>query len=188
MSSSKVHDSPTYKIHRWDAVQFSTIKKFPMIYITPDLAFLEFAHNNNYQVIAQISGTQKIYDHQKMQGTVDKSGSIPNCRANYFEKTGYYVIILDATWEGYPTLEHLGEVSFVGLTLDKYNKQDLIPTHTPAHTPNQNDLPQLPPKHTPKQSINNSNKGMGGYEIAVVSSILVAAFLILIGIYFIRKK
>jgi hypothetical protein len=183
MSSPKVDVSPTYKIHRWDAVQFSTIKKFAMIYITPDLAFLEFAHNNNYQVIAQISGTQKIYDHRKMQGTVDKSGSVPNCRANYFEKTGYYVIILDAPWEGYPTLEHLGEVSFVGLSVDKYNEKNIIPT--PAPTPNQNEIPQKPSKHTPK---NHTDKGMGGYEIAVVSSILVAALLTLIGIYFIRKK
>jgi hypothetical protein len=182
MSSPKVQVSPTYKIHRWDAVQFSTIKKFPMIYITPDLAFLDFVRNNNYQVVAQISGTDKIYDHIKMQGTVDKSGSTPNCRPNYFEKNGFYIITLDAIWDGYPTLEHLGEVSFVGLSLNKYDEKYL--------TPNEHDIPQLPPKRTPSpdQLNDTNNKGMSAPQIAAVSSILVAVLVALVVIYFIRKK
>jgi hypothetical protein len=184
MSSPKVLVSPTYKIHRWDAVQFSTIKKFPIIYITPDLAFLDFVRNNNYQVVAHISGTHKIYDHMKMQGTVDKSGSVPNCRPNYFEQNGYYVITLDALWDGYPALEHLGEVSFLGLSVNKYDEKYLAPT------PNEHDIPQIPPKRPiqPDLSTNTTKKGLSGTQIAIVSSILVAALVALFAIYFVRKK
>jgi hypothetical protein len=117
-----------YAIKRWDAVMVGkSITKFPVIYVEPDTEFIEFIRSNNYAVICEINGTDTIYDGKKIPGVVDKSSNIPNCRPNYFEKTGYYVITLYGTWNGYPTPDKLGTVVFKGLigkvTEVEYNEQ-----------------------------------------------------------------
>ena len=92
-----------YKIERWDVVMFNnSLTKVPMIYIKPDLTFLEFARNNNFAVACEISGTETVYDGKIIPGVVDKSYNVPNCRPNFYEKTGFYVITLWANWYGYP--------------------------------------------------------------------------------------
>lgn len=111
-----------YDIKRWDVVMFSnSITMVPMIYIKPDKAFIEFAHNNKFAVMVTINSTNTIYDGKKIPGVVDTSGRIPNNRPNYFNKTGYYVITLDANWYGYPSPRSLGTASFFGLYQDSPN-------------------------------------------------------------------
>ena len=105
-----------YKIMRWDGVMFgNSITKMPMIYIKPDIDFLEFARANHFAVICEINGTGTIYDGKQIPGVVDKSCNVPNSRPNFFEETGYYVITLRATWNGYPDTNKLGTVVFKGL-------------------------------------------------------------------------
>jgi hypothetical protein len=105
-----------YKIERWDGVMFSnSITKYPMIYIKPDITFLEFIKENNYTVLCEIKGTNKNYDNRVIPGIVDKSSNTPNCRPNFYEKTGLYVITLQTQWDGYPYINSLGTVIFKGL-------------------------------------------------------------------------
>lgn len=102
----------TYEIKRWDVVLGDNIRKRPMIYIVPDLYFLEFIKLNEYSIFCEISQTKSHYDKVIVPAVVNKSSNIPNCRPNFFAETGTYVITLNMDWNGYPT--KLGKVKFFG--------------------------------------------------------------------------
>lgn len=105
-----------YEIYRWDLIMTgnSTFKS-PIVYIKPDLDFLEFARANNFAVMAIIEGTGLQYDGKKIPAIVNKGCSSPNCRPNLSDETGYYVVALDSNSYGYPKEGKLGTVSFLGL-------------------------------------------------------------------------
>lgn len=105
-----------YEIYRWDLIMTgnSTFKS-PIIYIKPDLDFLEFARANNFAVMAVIEGTGLQYDGKQIPAIVNKGCSFPNCRPNLSDATGYYVVALDSNSYGYPKEGKLGKVSFLGL-------------------------------------------------------------------------
>ena len=103
-----------YKILRWDAILTgSSITKVPIIYIKPDIAFLEYVTRNNFMIMCKIQGTSTIYDNKFIGGIVYKSSAVPNCRPNFFEESGSYIIELLCTWNGYPNCNNLGYVSLV---------------------------------------------------------------------------
>jgi hypothetical protein len=103
-----------YKILRWDVILKGNIK-IPIIYVAPDLAFLEFVRRNDYNIICSIKGTNMIYDCYLTSGIVDKS-CCNNCLPDYCSNLGSYIITLTgATWNGYPNCNSLGYVSFIGL-------------------------------------------------------------------------
>ena len=102
-----------YLIHRWDVV-FMNGRRVPMIYVKPDLAFLEFLKANNNQVMCTVAGTGTIYDGKTMSGIANKSCTVPNCRPNYYAKTGYYVITLWAK------LVRVSKSWFSGICTDFY--------------------------------------------------------------------
>jgi hypothetical protein len=104
-----------YNIKRWDPVTSDGDDIKPMIYIEPDITFLEFVKANNFNVLCEISGTDTCYDKNMIVGIVNKSSNVPNCRPNFYNKTGLYVITLDTTWVDYPKFEKLGTVKFYGL-------------------------------------------------------------------------
>jgi hypothetical protein len=115
-----------YPILRWDAIITGDVnQKAPMIYISPDLDFLEFAEANSNQVYVEISGTGLSSDGILIPGTVNKSCNVPNPRPNYFAQTGQYVIILHTHWAGYPRPSSLGHATFKGLrTVDVADVMD----------------------------------------------------------------
>ena len=92
------------------------IIKTPMIYINPDPAFMTFVRANNFKVYVNIKGTGMKYDTSIIPGVVNQSSIIPNCRPNFFNKNGYYIITLDCGWYGYPDPDRLGYVSIQGFT------------------------------------------------------------------------
>jgi len=98
-----------YEIHRWDLIMTgnSTFKR-PVIYIKPDIDFLEFARLNNFSIVAVVEGTGLQYDGNQVPATVNKG-------ANFSDTNGYYVISLDSNSYGYPKDGMLGTVSFLGL-------------------------------------------------------------------------
>lgn len=101
-----------YKIYRWDVILAPNgLNKMPIIYVMPDLEFLEFIKNNSYQVMVIINGTNTIYDGKQITGTVNTSSFMPN----FSEQTNLYVVMLDCVWYGYPEPQSLGEVKFFGL-------------------------------------------------------------------------
>ena len=104
-----------YKIERFDVVMFgNSITKVPLIYIKPDLEFLEFAKKNHNVIECEINNTGTIYDGKKIPGMVYKSSNIPSRRDNFFNDTGLYVISLWANWYGYPEHSSNGKVKFAG--------------------------------------------------------------------------
>lgn len=105
----------SYPILRWDVISRDNVTMRPIIYIKPDLSFLEFVKANNNVIACEIQGTDTVYDSRKIIGIVDKSCNVPNCRPNFFNKTGLYVIILDIDWFSYPLYNKQGSVRIYGL-------------------------------------------------------------------------
>jgi len=116
----------SYNIERWDAVIKGTesTKKSPMIYIKPDITFLDFSGRNNFVVHCVINGTGTIYDGKLIEGLVDKSSNSHNKRHNFYKKTGLYVITLLSNWHGYPDPDKLGTVKFYGLKASSDDNHD----------------------------------------------------------------
>ena len=104
-----------YDIEKWGVVTNDNVRKTPIIYVKPDKTFLEFARANEFSVMCEISGTGMGYDTTvKIPGVVNRSSDVPNCRPNYYKKTGQYVVTLDCPWVGYPPKNN-GIVKFFGL-------------------------------------------------------------------------
>ena len=103
-----------YQILMWDVILVNN-HRTPIIYIKPDLAFIEFIRKNDYRVVVVINGTGMVYDGQKIVGDVNLSSMVPNCRPNFFAETGLYVITLHSSWNGYPTETNLGNAKFFSL-------------------------------------------------------------------------
>ena len=109
-----------YEITRWDPVipKGNTLP-YPMVYIKPsrDSAdFLDFSKANNHMFSISISGTGMDYDKMSVVGTTDVSGYFPNYRPNFFNSTGYYVVVLLTNWIGYPSNGKLGKIILRGIT------------------------------------------------------------------------
>jgi len=104
-----------YPIQRWDAViSGNNLTQVPMIYIEPDTTFLEFVKRNEYSVICKITGSgNTIYDGRLIQGFVNKSAEVPNCRPNFYAATGLYTITLVTGFQEYPPAS--GMVQFFGI-------------------------------------------------------------------------
>ena len=86
------------------------------VFIKPTLELLEFANRNvsngNRTMMVRISGSgNPIYDGAPFLAILDKTSDAPNCRQNFFNTTGLYLLTLSVRWFGYP--ENLGEVTFL---------------------------------------------------------------------------
>jgi hypothetical protein len=165
-----------YSIKRWDVVMFNnSITKVPMIYIKPDIAFLKFVRENSFAVMVTVNGTGTIYDGKQIPGVVDKSCYVPNCRPNYFEKTGYYIVTLYADWYGYPHPEQLGTATFNGLKQDTSDEDILIKS-------NKNILKSTPStsSSTSSSTPSSTKKGMNTLEILAVLALLSLLIVIII--------
>jgi hypothetical protein len=99
-----------YKIQRWDVLLIDN-KRVPAVYIIPDVDFINFIKENN-NIIALINNTKMAYDNNKMQAVVNQSSYYPNCRPNFYDKNGYYIITLGSCWLGYPDKNNLGTIKF----------------------------------------------------------------------------
>ena len=121
-----------YEIYRWDPIVYgNNVHPFPTIYIKPDKTFLDFAHENKNSVIVKIEGTNTIYDGKAMVGIVSSTAEKPNCRPNFFNKTGLYTISLYANWYKYPDYKSLGTAVITGLK----GKYAAPPVHIPPFKP-----------------------------------------------------
>lgn len=171
-----------YKIERWDVVMFNnSLNKVPMIYIKPDMTFLEFARNNNFVIACEISGTGTVYDGKIIPGVVDKSCYVPNCRPNFCENTGFYVITLWANWYGYPEPGKLGMVKFSGMKAvpdDSYKHSESVsvPSKAPYKVRNS------------KNSDLSGNKGMNTTKILIVLGVIIGLLAIFMIVDNLKKK
>ena len=108
-----------YQIERWGVITGNNVMKYPLIYVKPDTAFLEFIKANDFAVLCEIEGTGMHYDCdpnslQKIAGLVNRSSAVPNCRPNYFADTELYTVTLLAPWIGYPSMSN-GRIRFFGM-------------------------------------------------------------------------
>lgn len=166
-----------YKIERFDVVMFgNSTTKVPMLYIKPDLTFLEFARSNNYAVSVEINGTGTIYDGKIIPGVVDKSCYVPNCRPNFYEKTGYYVITLWSNWYGYLEPDKLGTVKFFGM------KAPISDSYTHYGPPQKTEAYKV------KNAIKQKTTGMDSKELLLISGLVVVIVLVMIQIVKVVKK
>ena len=101
-----------YDIDRWDVILGTSQQRVPIIYIKPDLEFLSFVQHNDYTVKVLITNTGTIYDNKVVLGSVNKSSAVPNCRPNFYNDTGYYIVTLYTDWYGYPDDSSLGTATF----------------------------------------------------------------------------
>ena len=104
-----------YQIFQWVAVMGPNNRIQPAVYIKPDNEFLRFAMANQYELFCNISGTNTRYDGMGVNGYVNSSSKMPNCRPNFAEVTGFYIITLDANWVEYPMADTLGFIEFHGM-------------------------------------------------------------------------
>lgn len=94
-------------ILQWNPIndEYGQIKA--SIYIKPTLSLLEFANRNvsngNRTLMVQINGTEhSVYDGSTVFAILDKTSDVPECRQNFFNATGLYVMTLKLNWNGYP--------------------------------------------------------------------------------------
>lgn len=103
-----------YDIKEWNSVlpgenTFSN----PMIYIKPDKDFEKYANENNNLVLVSISGSESEYDNKETVASVSSSGLFPDYRPNFYNKHGYFNLVLFCGWLGYPPKK--GTVEIRGL-------------------------------------------------------------------------
>jgi len=109
-----------YQIFQWVAVMGPNNRVQPACYIKPNNDFLQFSTANQYELGCIISGTNTNYDNNMIiRGYVNNSSKMPNCRPNFAEVTGYYIITLDIDWLEYPMYNNLGFIEFYGINSHK---------------------------------------------------------------------
>ena len=91
-------------IESWNAIILdNTSNRYPSVYVKPTEEFKNFISNlksNSFSV--KISGTDTIYDNVEMDAHVYNSINTPNYRPNFYMKNGYFTLLLNHTWLGYP--------------------------------------------------------------------------------------
>ena len=174
--------SQTYKIHRWDAVLFgNSTDPTPIIYIEPNDTLLEFAKKNKNTLLVELQTHGSIYDKKLVRGVWAKSSEIPNCRENFFEKTGLYVIVLQTPWHGYP--DFLGDVAIYGLTGE-------VPVSSENQTP---DVPPEAPVQRrselrePTENI-EQYRSKGGLPVSGIVGMFAGFFVLLFIVLFVQKS
>lgn len=171
-----------YQIKRWDAIIIgNSITKVPIIYIEPDIDFLNFVESSNYAVMCNITDTNTVYDNRPIPATVDKGAFIPDCRPNFYEKNGYYVITLaGATWNGYPKSDSLGYVSF----LNSSEVKNKIASENTITEPTE--ITQVESFTLPKETLSDEPSGSKSiFDLKFILLVIGAIFLTILLVYLI---
>lgn len=91
------------EIVSWNPINNECGRLKASVYIKPTLDILKFFQKSPmYRAVVKISETNSCYDDHNVFAIINKSSDVPNCRQNFFNSTGLYVITLDADWYGYP--------------------------------------------------------------------------------------
>lgn len=73
------------------------------VFIKPTLEMLRFFNRSVFhRGVVRVVDSNSCYDGPNRFATIDKSSDVPNCRQNFYNATGLYVITLDTQWQGYP--------------------------------------------------------------------------------------
>lgn len=116
-------------IVQWNPINDEYGRVCASVYIKPTLELLSFLNRNsgngNRTVMVRIAGTNHpIYDGAPFLAIVDKSSDAPNCRQNFFNSTGLYIVTLSIGWFGFP--DQLGNITFLeGILTENQNVQNV---------------------------------------------------------------
>ena len=182
------NESSEYKIERWDVVYDEKLNiKRPLIYIVPDKPLIEFAKINIDNLYVTMNGTGiECYDGIKLKASLISSANYPNRRPNFFDVTGYYVVVLkDAIWLGYP--KKLGTVNFQGKVNLIRSFEEVKPTSVPSEI-----VSPVVPSLTPVPTSMVEGFAGGSIELGSKSNwfiiILILLFIILFIVRFIINR
>jgi len=193
-------------ILQWNPIntEYGEIKS--SIYIKPTLSLLEFANRNvsngNRTLMVQISGTgHPVYDGTSTLATLDKTSDVPECRQNFYNATGMYLMTLNLPWFGYPNKN--GSVTvYEGVLSDKGNVSGETPPPSPPSPPS----PRSPSPAPAEKSVvenyetRNDNTGyddeevsskrcaQGGMSVKDLSVIGLVVFTLVVIIFFLSEK
>lgn len=121
-------------ILQWNPINTEHGEIKTSIYIKPTLSLLEFANRNasngNRTFMIQIEGTgHPVYDGVSTLAILDKTSDVPECRQNFYNATGMYLMTLNLAWFGYPNKN--GSVTFYeGILSGKESAPSLPPQPT----------------------------------------------------------
>jgi len=170
---------PEYEIMRWDAViPKNNTLPYPMVYIKPDKNFLNYITENKYMFLLNITGTGMDYDKTPVIGMADMSAYFPNYRPNFFNETGYFIIVLFTNWIGYP--QNNGKIKIQGMK----GPDSIIPVKVVIPKPL---FPENYTSPDPEQSNDNKCGKMSSSQIGWMLTALIIVFVVLLSISF-RKK
>jgi hypothetical protein len=134
------------------------------VYVKPSLDMLRFFNRSVlHRGVVRVTGTGSCYDGPDRFATIDKSADVPNCRQNFFNGTGLYVITLDTKWQGYPMKN--GTIEFVEGLVNQIiqHVNPYVPTSEPTSAPTS--APTLAPTSAPPTSGPTSAPTSSGGEI-----------------------
>lgn len=182
-----------FKIQRVDVVQNPSNQQLePMIYFVPDQEFINLSERNNNILSLDISGTD-YYSGKGIFAIIDKSSVVPNCRANFYEVTDYYVAILRNTpWKNHPNKLGSFTVSKAPIVAKGVNIGNTIGNKIAESVENvENNQPR--PKYSLDDLLNTldsetSNKSLSKLDMSLIIIIIVLIIVIVFGAFLIVRN
>jgi len=190
-------------ILQWNPIntEYGEIKS--SIYIKPTLSLLEFANRNvsngNRTLMVQISGTgHPVYDGTSTLATLDKTSDVPECRQNFYNATGMYLMTLNLPWFGYPNKN--GSVTvYEGVLTDKGNvsKESSPPSspRSPSPAPAEKSVVENyetrndnPAYDDDNEEVSSKPCAQGGMSVKDLSVIGLVVFTLVVIIFFLGEK
>lgn len=126
------------EIVSWNPINTECSRLKASVYIKPTLDILKFFQRSPmYRAVVKIGGTDSCYDDHNTFAIINKSSDAPNCRQNFFNSTGLYVITLEAEWVGYPLKNGYVEYmeGIVDDIIDYINPCKNVPSSPPPPPP-----------------------------------------------------
>lgn len=174
----------SHTIVSWNAVippNFTQAR--PMLYIKPDNPeeFLAQAKKSDYIILVSISGTgASIYEGKKILATVNTSGQYPEYRPNFFNKTGYLTLLLEAPWYGYPPKN--GKISIEMINNEKQGLKQVQEHFEEKEPKNNHDSPVVAPteNYSKNEPFQKTKKSLSTSQIGYMLLAILVVFLVLV--------
>jgi hypothetical protein len=134
-------------ILQWNPITDSYGEVKASVYIKPTLAFLDMVNRNssngNRTLMIHIKDTDHpMYENRAIYATLDKTSDSPECRQNFFNTTGVYLLTCNMPWYGYPN--RYGSVTiYKGVLDDTEIKKEFEKTSTSTSTPTPEPTPRV---------------------------------------------
>lgn len=97
-----------FPVYSWSGILLpERVEASPLVYIKPTKELIDYAGGVDFVLDVVVRETDSPYDGPQ-RAVLDTSLLVPDYRPNFYNKTGFYVLVLDRPWKGYP--RKLGKV------------------------------------------------------------------------------